>query len=94
MNLSAVENFKVGDWVILKEEIVDKLKVGCNKNTIEYMDSLIYPTRIAEIEYRDKNNLTTMYKLTTNEWIKVNIESYRLATNIEIKQQQLKSAFI
>jgi hypothetical protein len=32
--------------------------------------------------------------MASNEWMKVDIESYRLATNKEIKQYQLKSAFI
>jgi hypothetical protein len=94
MKLSAVENFEVGDWVIMKEKIVEKLKVGCNKRTIEYIDSLIYPTRIIEIKYRDEHKLPTTYKMASNEWMKVDIESYRLATNKEIKQYQLKSAFI
>lgn len=94
VELSTVENFEVGDWIIMKDEIVQKLKVGCNKRTIDYIDSLIYPKRIIGIKDRNKKELPTTYKLALNEGILIEIEQYRLATSKEIKQYQLKSAFI
>ena len=94
MDQNETSTFEVGDWIIIKDSLVVKLKEGSNKRTIDFIESLVYPEKIIEIQNRDKENIVTIYKLESSGKLLLEIEKYRLATNKEIKNQQLKEMFI
>jgi hypothetical protein len=87
--------FKVGDWIVSKEEIIEKL---ANLDT-KTKENLKRPLRISSLIINSQNNFPS-----GNGWIEVDFprgvtdqvfaENYRLATEREIKYEKIKHLFL
>ena len=80
--------FKVGDWVIVRENYLDEQIINkAEKILIEYS----FPQEILQID--KLKNGKTVYHLNRIGYITENIKFFRLATEMEIKKQQIKNMF-
>jgi hypothetical protein len=82
------DEFKVGDWVIVRENYLDEQILNkAEKILIEYS----FPQEILLID--KLKNGKTIYHLNRIDYKTENIKFFRLATEMEIKQQQIKNMF-
>jgi hypothetical protein len=86
--------FKVGDWIVSKEEVLEKL-VNLDIKTKE---ELKRPMRISSLKINSQYNFAS-----GKGWIEVSFsggtkqvyaENYRLATEREIKYEKIKYLFL
>jgi hypothetical protein len=81
-------NFKVGDWVIMDEDYLNSVSVNIRKILIKKYN---YPQKIEKISTYSKYDST--YYLDGAGHNTKYIYRFRLATEKEIKIQQLKETF-
>ena len=78
------EKLEVGDWVILKDEYREQFKF--------FVDPVdVPPVQISRIENCEAG--ISLYVFLQGEISKINKSSFRLATESEIKKEQLKNIF-
>ena len=92
MNTLDDSYFKVGDWVILTEEEIAQLLIKGREN--KYVKGYDFPQEIVEIRYQEIEQISTIYIFAPNKITTMKKDTFRLATENEIKNQKIKNIFI
>jgi hypothetical protein len=82
------DNFSVGDWVIMNEEYKNSLKKKFGLTAKIYIMNFNYPQQIQKIFNSDKDIL--VFSQNRKMWNK----AFRLATEKEIREQNIKNIFL
>jgi hypothetical protein len=86
--------YQIGDWVILRERYITMLSKMNFEQAKIYLKNYKYPNKILSIyEYQLKDG-TVHYGYSAGGKTAMKEKEFRLATNKEIKKQELRSIFI
>jgi hypothetical protein len=84
--------YKVGDWIIVREEILKKINVGKESDEHYHYES---PQKIVKIEINFvEGESIEYYHLREIGNVRINLINFRLATEKEIKEQIIKNVFL
>ena len=81
--------FEIGDWVLLNDETLAKLSKNSSQNAKKYIENYKFPRQILSITSTPMSHLYVMGK-----GLKIREREFRLATEKEIKEQEIRSKFI
>ena len=86
-------NFKVGDWLILKETYVQKILIMAN-GKVHFFNEYMHPHKLKTIyENKDKVSPITLEFSDGRRW-GLTQNAFRLATEKEINEHKIKSIFL
>jgi hypothetical protein len=80
--------FKVGDWVVMKQEFINKLKLEYVRKNLEKRFST--PSQIINMTINNREMI--IYHFDKKRFTHL-IKEFRFATKSEIKSQQIKDIF-
>ena len=84
------ESFKLGDWIILNEENIEKMRMGYEDKD-EFKRHYKYPRKIANIVHNSSSY--PIYYMESSDRKMIAPKLYRLATENEIKIAKLAEMF-
>jgi hypothetical protein len=87
-------NFKVGDWVILEESYLHNKRSRNIKRTNKILDMFSYPQQIRAIYQKKEWPSRRLFEFSSGKEWRLYENEFRLATDKEIKEQQIKNLFV
>jgi hypothetical protein len=85
--------FEVGDWILLNDEALAKLLNYSSQNSKSYIENYKYPRQVLSITTTTFNG-SSSFLYVTGKAQKVREREFRLATEKEIKEYEIRSKFI
>ena len=83
--------FKVGDWIIIREDILERINIGRVGDERYHFES---PQKIVKTETYGERTQRNIYHIERIGNTRENLDNFRLATDKEIKEQIIKNVFL
>jgi hypothetical protein len=86
-------DFKVGDWVILKDSYIEELKSLRESSANYFIKSFNYPQEIIRISKSKTSTGMTLYIFENIKMTAIDKENFRIATEKDFTKMKLKNIF-
>jgi hypothetical protein len=88
------DDFKVGDWVILKDSYIEELKKIGEFSSNHFIKSFNYPQKIKKISKSETSIGLTMYIFEDFKMTAIDKEKFRIANKKDFTTMKLKNIFL